>query len=311
MNTNTQQSIVLNDEDIGFFNQQLTHIKAQTYEIEYAELKAASGMIFPISNEAAPTDEYIKYYTFDKIGVAKIVNSYAEDFPRADIKGYPTISNIRGIGAHYGYSWNEIQASRAKGLGIDTRRANATKRANDEKVEQITWFGDADNGLQGLFDNANVPTATVVNDGTGSTTEWVNKTSEQILRDMNNLVNGIVELTKEIEIPDTLLLPTAQYNLISTLGRSTVSDTTIKEFFLQNQSYVKNIISVPKLSNVGGNAVMVAYKMDPITVTLEIPLQYTQFAPQQQMLEYKIPTYSRCGGLIIYKPLAFSIGEGI
>jgi len=307
------KGVFMDEAGIGFFKTELLYIKNMVYDTQYADLKAASGMLFPISNEADPADDKIVWREFDKVGSAKIVNSYANDFPNVEVKGKENISDVRRIGSSYRYNWDEILKSRKTGKSLDTRRAEACRRANDQEVERIAWFGDAENNLPGFFSNDNVPSYTVAADGDGGSTKWVDKSGLQILRDMNDLVDGIVELTKEIEIPDTLLLPTKQYNLIKTTLVTPYSSRYILDQFLSNAAYIKQVISVPRLAGVGtgDSDVMIAYKMDIQKVSLEIPEPFNQLAPQQKVMEFKVPVTSKCGGLLIYKPLSFAIGEGI
>lgn len=310
------QGVHLDAEGIGFFENQLQAIIAQVYETEYAELKAANGMLFPISNRADPADDTIAWFENDKVGQAKIVNSYADDFPNVEVKGKKNVSDLRRIGASYHYTWDELLKARKTGQPLETDRANATRRANDEEVERIAWFGDAEYNLPGLLTNPNIPTYTVLNDGTGSATEWTTKTPLQILRDMNTLVSDMVVLTKEIEIPDTLLLPTAQNELISNTvlsSATSITNKTIKQQFLDNQQYIKQIISVPKLAGAGtaGADVMIVYKNDIRKLSLEIPEPYNQLTPQQTIMNFKVPVTSKCGGMLVYKPLSIAIGEGI
>ena len=71
-----------------FFQRQLEHIKAKSYDVRYAELKAR--MLFPVSNEGGPGITNITYRTYDQVGSAKIINAYADDLPRADVNGIET-----------------------------------------------------------------------------------------------------------------------------------------------------------------------------------------------------------------------------
>jgi len=316
MMQNQTHKTQLDAEDIGFWERSLQFIKTTVYETVYGDLKAADGTLFPISTQVPPFAKTIVWREFDKVGMAKIVNSYATDFPQVEIKGRENVSPIRRIGASYHYDWDEIIASRQVGLSLDQRRAEATRRANDQKVDDIAFNGDDEYKLPGLFNNVNIPVTTVLNDGIGATTEWANKTPLQILRDMNVGVSDQVELTKEKEIPDTLLLPTAQFNLINDTvlsSATSITNKTIKQQFLDNQQYIKQIISVPKLAGAGsgGEDVMVIYKMDISKLSLEIPEAYNQLAPQQEVMEFKVPVTSKCGGLLVYKPLSVSILEGI
>ena len=57
------------DADGGvFFQRQLEHIKAKSYDVLYANLKARE--LFPVSNEAGPGVTTITYRTYDIAGAA-------------------------------------------------------------------------------------------------------------------------------------------------------------------------------------------------------------------------------------------------
>ncbi len=297
-----------------FFQRQLEHIKAQSYDVRYAELKARS--LFPVSNEGGAGITSITYRTYDQSGAAKIINAYADDLPRADVAGKETTIPVRSVGISYGYNLDEIQSSQLTGAALDQRRANASRRSVEQIVNDVAFFGDAESGLPGLFDNPNIPTGAVVNPGSG--TEWVNKTPDQILFDINDLFADIFETTKMVEQGNTLLLPPQQWSYIMSTPRSSNSDTTIAQYIASNSPYltsVEDIIPVnecaaannPELST----DAMVAYDRSPDKLQLEIPVELEMLPVQQKNLEFVIPGRSRLGGLNIYYPLSLAIATGI
>lgn len=305
------KSVHLDANQVGFFATQLENILAKTYDVLYPNLKAMT--LIPVSTDTNPGAEFIAWYSYDQVGIAKIISNYAKDLPRADVRANKNSSNIRSIGSAYGYSIQEIRAAMLAGVPLEQRKANASRRTVDQKINQIAWFGDDESGLVGLLNNSNIPTADVENDGTGNTTQWVNKTPDLILRDMNALANGIVSLTNGVETPDTLIMPIDQYTLIATTPRSSVSDTTILEYFLQNSPFIKTVTWVNELKGAGtaGVDIMIAYERNPDKLTLEIPQMFEQFPPQEDNLEFKINCHARCGGVLTFYPLSISIGEGI
>jgi hypothetical protein len=306
------QSSRLDANETFWFARELEYIKAKSYDIQFPKLKALAGLM-PISTEAGPGAEAITFTQYEPTGMARVISNYADDLPRADIRGKQFTSMVKSIGVSYGYSMQEIRNAMFAGKPLQQRQANAARLANDQKVNRLAWFGDSDFNLQGFLYAPNVPAASVPNDGTGPSTLWVNKTPDQILRDMNELANGIVALTNGVESPDTLILPIAQYTLIASTPRSANSDTTILEYFLQNNPFITNVDWVYELTGAGplGVDIMVAYENNPDKFTLEIPMPYTQYAPQERNLEFEVPCESRFGGVIIYYPLSLSIGEGI
>ena len=75
-----------------FFARELDHVKAQSYDVEYPELTALH--LFPQSSEADPGAETITYYTYDKTGLAKIIDNYSTDLPRAASPASPRSSPL-------------------------------------------------------------------------------------------------------------------------------------------------------------------------------------------------------------------------
>jgi hypothetical protein len=309
------QSTHLDANETFFFSRELEYIKSKSYDIEFPEMKAFKHI--PISTEAGEGALSITYAQFEEVGLARIIESYADDLPRADIRGKEFTQLVKSVGASYGYSVQEIRAAVYVGRSLTQRQANAARRANDQKINRLAWFGDQTYQILGMLNNANIPIGTVLNDGTGSTTQWVNKTPDQILYDMNTLANSIPFVTKGVEMPNTLLLPVAQYTLIASTPRSVTSDTTILEYFIQNNPFITTVDWVPELTGAGpvvdatATDVMIAYDKNPDKLTMEIPMPFTQYPPQERGLEFVVPCESRYGGIIVYYPLSLSIAYGI
>jgi hypothetical protein len=293
-----------------FFQRELESIKAKTYDVKYPELKCRR--LIPVSFEAGPGAESIVYQQYDQVGMAKIISAYGNDLPRADITGKEYTAKIKSLGCAYGYNIQEIRSAAMAGKPLQSRKANAAKRAILQKENSIAYFGDSATGLVGFLNNPNV-TQTVVPNGVGASPLWSNKTPDEILLDLNGAANFIVESTNGVEIPDTLLLPLEQYNYIKSTPRSSQSDKTILQYFLENNGYIKTVEWVNELKGVGVNGVdvMVCYRRDPDVLTLEIPQDFEQFAEQEQGLEYIVPCHQRIGGVLIYYPMAVNIVSGI
>jgi hypothetical protein len=299
------------DESI-FFARELEHVKSKSYDKKYAQLKAR--MLFPVSSDAGAGAESITYEQYDAVGLAKVISSYADDLPRADVKGKQFTSIVKSLGASFGYSIQEIRAAQMAGKPLAQRKADAAKKAILTKEDQVAFSGDAVNNIQGFLNNANIPLVVLPADGAGATITFSTKTPDKILRDLNTLVNSIVELTKEVEIPDTLLLPTTIYNLLKNTPWSSANDgKSILKLFLENQEYIKNVFSVPRLESAGAGGVkrMAAYRRDPEVLTLEIPQDFEMLEEQPRGLEYITPCHSRLGGVIVYYPLACAFSDGI
>ena len=305
---------IMDADGAFFFQRQLEHIKARSYDVRYAELKAR--MLFPVSNEGGAGITSITYRTYDQAGSAKIINAYADDLPRADVAGKETTIPVRSVGISYGYNLDEIQSSQLTGSSLDQRRANAARRSNEQVVNDVAFFGDAASGLPGLFSNPNVPTGAVVNPGSG--TAWVNKSPDEILFDINDLFADIFETTNMVEQGNTLLLPPAQWSYIMSTPRASNSDTTIAQYVAANSPYltsIDDIIPINECTAANNPEItadaMVAYDRNPDKLQLEIPVELEMLPVQQKNLEFVVPGRSRLAGLNIYYPLSLAIATGI
>lgn len=299
-----------------FLQRQLDFIKTQTYDIKYAELKARK--LIPVSSEADPGAEKIFYRQYDQSGLAKVIANYADDLPRADVIGKEYFASVKTLGASFGYNVQELRAAVYGNVPLEQRRANAAKRAIAQLENSIAFFGDTASGLQGFINGANITSVTIPATGTGSTTQWVNKTPDQILYDMNLVPNTVVSTSLGVEIPDTMLLPLAQYNYVASTARSANSDTTILNYFLQNNPYIKQVEWLNELKGAGASGSgsapydrMMAYRRSPEVLTMEVPSDFEQLELEIRNLQYSIPCMERFAGVLIYYPLAIAFGDGI
>lgn len=301
----------LDANESAFFQRELEFVKSNTYDVKYPELKARR--LFPLNPEADPGATKITYQQYDQTGMAKIIANYADDLPRADVKGKEFSSPVKELGAAYGYTIKEIRSSTMVGKKLDQRRSNAARRAIAQAENKFAFIGDTATGLPGFLSNANVPTVTIPADGTGASKLWTAKTPALILRDLNLLANSPAVNTKGVEVSDTILLPLEQFTYIASTPRSDNSDTTILKYFLANNPFIKQVEWVNELAGAGAGSTdrAVAYRRDPMALTLEVPSDFEQLEPEKRNLEFIIDCIESFGGVIIYYPLSVAFGDGI
>lgn len=302
-----------------FFARELNHVKAQTYDQEYPEMTALA--LFPMSSEVNPGAETVTYYSYDKVGMAKIIADYATDLPRVDVKGKPTTGNVKGLGASYGYSVQEMRASVMAGKGLDARKADSARYQIELLNNRIAWAGDKENGLMGVLSEDNDVPLYVIGEGASGSTKWADKTEDEILADINGMLKQMARTTKKVEKADTLALPSEAY--IELQGRRIEgTDTTVLSYIQKNLKDIKNIVACPELdpdsvdtnpyaADEDGQGVMLLFKNDPRKLTIENPLPFKQHPVQAQNLEMVVPCEARTAGAIIYYPMSLLIGVGI
>lgn len=300
-----------------FFARELDYIKAKSYDKIYPEFTALNN--FPITHEVPEGAESMTYYSYEKTGMAAIISNYSTDLPRADIKGKPSTAFVKSLGASYGYSVQDMRASRMAGKSLDTRRAEAARYAIERTTNKIAFVGDKENNLMGMFsDENNIPLYTLSSvevDGEQHT-EFVYKTATQILADINGMFAFQSKLTKNVEKGDTLMLPASVYIDLSTRQIPNTGYTVLK-FLKENAPYLKNIIESPECesdsteTNTFGKGVMMLYTNSSEKFSLEIPMPYYQYPLQNRNLEVIVPCEQRIAGIVMYYPLSALIAVGV
>ena len=303
-----------------FFARELDHVKAQSYDVEYPELTALN--LFPISSEADPGAETITYYTYDKEGQAKVIDNYSTDLPRADVNGKPSYAQVKSLGASYGYSAQEMRASRLAGKGLDARKAESARYQIDALNNKIAWAGDDDSGLMGVLSaGQNIPYFTVPTGVTSGKTKWTEKTPDEILADINGMAKQVAKVTKNVERPDTLCVPAEVYMDIAT-RRITDTTETVLSFLLDHAPYLKNVVSAAELDSdslgtnpyaatSGGQGVAFMFTNNQRKLSLENPMPFYQYPVQARNLETVVPCEARTAGVIVYYPYSALIALGV
>lgn len=307
------------DDASVFFARELDHVKAESYDVEYPEFTALN--LFPVSNDTDPGAETVTYYTYDKTGLASVIDNYSTDLPRADVTGKPSYAQVKSIGDSYGYSAQEMRASRMAGKSLDARKAESARYQIDNLTNKIAWRGDEASGLMGVLStDQNVPLYTITN-GAANKADWASKTADEILADINGMQKQVARVTKNVERPDTLCVPSDVYMDIST-RRIPDTATTVKAFLLANAPYLKDIVSTAELDAdavdtnpyakaTDGKGVAFLFKNDKRKMALENPMPFMQYPLQVKGLETIIPCEARTAGVIFYYPLSALIAVGV
>lgn len=323
--------ILRNDGNTAFFLRELESVKSQSYDVLKAPLKGMQ--LVPVDSTAGAGAESITYTQYDQTTLAQVIANYADDLPRADIAGKEFTARVKSIGNSYGFSIQDIRAAVMAGKPLQQRKADSALRGQQEIWNRILFYGDAKCNLQGWLTNPNIPRI-MATEADGYETAWFDndgiaqKTAQQMLDDLNNVVDSIVELTNENHRPNRLVLPLKHRNYIARTNAGNGTDTTILKFFVENNLYINNVndvVAANELSEaqliangVSGSGagqfegnIMIAYEASPQNLTFEMPVPFEDFPPQERNLEFVVNCHSRVAGVLIYYPLSMAIMEGI
>lgn len=302
--------------DVGesaFFERQLESVESRLYQKKYRELKYRE--LIPVSNRDGEGAETITYYLYTKIGMAKIIANPSDDLPRSDVFATRHTQSVHVLGTSFGYSTQELRHARFAGVALELFKVDASRRSIREKENGITWLGDTDHAIIGLFANPNITdTQAPLNAGAASRL-WVDKTTDEIINDIRLLTSGIRDVTNGVHEANTMIMPIEHYDIIANRPRSTISDTTILEFItkpgnsfgLDKVTWLTDIVG----QGTGPSDMAMAYERDPEVLELRIPMEMRTHPPQMKNLEFIIPVEAENGGIVVRYPLACGFLYGI
>jgi hypothetical protein len=300
----------LDANETVFFKRELEYVKSRAYDTKYRENKLLS--ILPISTEAGPGATEITWRRYTSVGSAIQISDSGKNIPRADVYGEETTTKIVPYGSSYGWNVFEIRRAQMAGKPLEAMRGSACRKAIDDKLNDIAANGDTANGLGGFINRTDVSTYTVVS-GTSGLKTWANKTSDEILADMNGIVNAVVVATVGIERPNTLLLPQSNYNLIMQKRLGDGSDETIMSYFKKTNEYIKTIDWVYELTG-AGTAVsnrMIAFVNDSEHLEFALPIPFEQHDVEKDGFDYVVPCTCSTTGMIVFYPASVIYGDGV
>lgn len=297
-----------------WFARQLEYIRPGLMEVLYPALEGKSFV--PVDSSMGPGQTNYTYRSFNKVGVAALVEDYSVDPPRADVSGQETTQAIRPYGTMYGYNFQELRAGMAAGVPLDVRKAMAARYAMELKIDQVIFYGDVAGGLKGLANLASTAAFTVAN-GTKGTKLWRDKTPDEIVLDLHAITNQIVNASAGVYQPDTLVLPLKAFNIASTRRMGDGSNQTVLSFFKETSPYIQEVrpsYRMDQASSVnwgGTTGRMIAYAKNPDYLSFLLPVEFEQLPPQQVGYEYKTFCHARLGGTIAPHPASICYGDGI
>lgn len=242
--------------------------------------------------------------------------------PAVDIGKTAQALNLWGM--ELKYSIPELQSAMQLGRPVDQQKYRAMRLKFQMDVDASVYIGDTTLGYNGLVNSTLVTPYTVTNNGTGATTQWINKTPTQILADINQLLYTVWAASGWAQIPDRLLLPPSQYGYLVSQLISQAGNNSILKFITENNLTAQNGMTLkiyplkwligrgaggtPTVPNTVDR--MVAYTRDfdrvryPLTDLMRTQIQYNSI--------YHVTTYfGKLGQMEFVYPETIGYADGI
>jgi hypothetical protein len=308
----------MGQQALGFLISQTSYIEPQVYRTKYPELNYADFV--PVDHSASEWAKSITFFSIDSVGRADWININANDIPLADFSRDKHESAIEMAGIGYRYNIEELgQAMMVfPAVNITTERANAARRAAEEKIHNIAMYGDASKSWAGL---TNSPAPAVIN----VPNTWAFNVVQappllnQIMNDINDAITNVWLSTLTVEMADTVLMPLAAMKL---LAITQMPNTTMNllQWIMANNIYTHQtrqaltIVGVRGLDTAGngGTGRIIAYRKDPEAIKLHVPMPHRFFTARQVgAFVFEVPSLFRLGGLEWRLPATARYIDGI
>ncbi len=294
-----------------FVARQLEFMRPGIYAVQYPALKAQRLIPFNMGVDAGASQ-----YTataVDQVGEVKITADMPDDVPMVELLTRQVSANIYNLSLGYAYSIQEAKAAMFAKVPLLAQKALRTREQMERRLDDIAFLGETVTGITGLLSASGTDTYTVPTNGSGNSTAWSKKKSDDVLADLNGAPNQVIVNTKEIEIPDTMVLPLSAKTLISNRRVGDGTSMTILAYFLANQEYIKEVEATYKAETAGSGSTTrgVAYVKDPTRLEMIVPLPFTQLAPEAKGFKVVTLCHMRTAGLAVYLPKSMIYFDGI
>ena len=217
--------------------------------------------------------------------------------------------------------FQDMQRANYIGRSLDQLLQDGVRLAYDKHMDQSVYVGLDEYDTTGLINNPDAVESTVA-DGAKGTGNWVDKTPQEILNDVNT---ALLETWKAAEydlgaVPNHILIPYEEYNYIMTTMVTDLATETIYDFLKKNNVAAKNggdlFIGATRWcegAGTGGTDRMVVYVNHERFVKAEelVPLSRIMSAPNVTNVCYDTAYMANVSEVEVFYPQTITYWDNI
>ena len=291
------------DDGLHFYISQLSQLEAKIYESKYTNINFQE--LIPINTNIPEYVDVWEYISYDSVTLGKFIGSNADDLPKVGIEANKSTVQIGYAGNSYSYSLDELRKSQQARIPLDVTKARMAFRGAQEHMQRVAYTGDSGRGMDGLFTNPNLAID-------NSNVNWRTATGQEIVNDINSLGIQIWINSSNVHLPNTWVIPSERWSLLTQRRMDTGTDTTVLEFFLQNNIYTsltgQRPRVVPRLqleeAGVGSLDRMMAYELNDDNLGMVTPIPWRSLSPQLKGLSIEVPCEYKTSGVEFRYPFS-------
>lgn len=304
----------LDDAEVGAFMRQLEDLETEVDRIEPVDLPFFNGEIVPLDFQNKPWAQYWTYRQIDHVGSFRLARNYTTDIPTVEVRFREFRHKIKKWESSYFYSEDDIAAVIRMGESLETEKVYAVQESYAQTLNDLIWKGDLQAGIPGFINHPDAMRTEAAYPLNSSST------SKQQLAVLNDAIQAIIKITRSREKPDTLLVPTAVRDYLTSslieVSGATLPKTVLQHF-LETNGYIQNIVALNECDRdvleeegLGNKSLMVAYKRDKSKVKAKIYQSLTwKTARLMGVDNWARPCVFKYGGIDLRRPLSMHIVE--
>ena len=295
---------------------ELQYVSAVIAQEPLADLTSMAA--FPMAvDQPAPYQQVYTWKAQSWTKGGRISRNYKDIGLRGDINLNTNSQNVAPLLAHASWGLDDIARAALGNVPLPALELQGAMRTVSEAINSEVWFGDSDANIEGVYSNADILKAVVVNGGAGSPL-WSNKTPDEIEADITDLINDLVEAVKGKGslLPNRIALSVASYMKIATTARSQLTGMTILQFAEQALAAAgapnPQITAHPELADNGSGAKwMICYRHDPLVAGRILPVAPVFLPPDIESTYITQAIHAQSGGINVRYPVAMQIRYGM
>ena len=219
--------------------------------------------------------------------------------------------------------FQDMQRSNYIGRNLGNLLQDGVRMAYDKHMDANVYVGLTDYGTTGLVNNPDAVETTAASNGAASpSTKWVDKTPDQILKDVNDALTAgwAANEYDESAIPNHILLPYEQYLYIMTTKVTDLATETIYDFLMKNNAATKaggdlfiGATRWCKGAGTSGGDRMVVYNNDRRFVKMDelVPLARIMSQPNVANVCYDTAYMANISEVQIFYPTSIRYVDGV
>lgn len=293
-----------------FFQRECEVILNKIVETIYDKLEALECI--PLAPAEGPGVDRITWRSFTAVGVAKIISDYATDIPSVEMYGAEQHADVYHIADSFGWSKFELEKAMRAGKGLIDTKSKIARQAMETKVDDLAWLGDAEYNIPGFLNYPGISYCVLADNEAGNSKKWKDKTPDEMVQDIVDIIDTILETTSNKEQPDTILMPRELFRLAETRFVNQDKTISVLDQIKKVNPMITTWKAIAKLSHAGANGSgrIIAYTNNNDKLEFHMPVPVNNEDPERDGLRYHVTLTADVAGTVVYYPQSVCYADG-